>query len=135
MKQSNQKKAEQLGMPIGTASNRLRKSIIFNLLKEAGKNFCHQCGGEIESVEELSIEHKTPWLDSENPVELFFDLDNIAFSHLSCNSGAARQTKEKNCGTCAGYQRGCRCDACVQARRDAWNKHDRKRRNKNEAVV
>ena len=29
-----------------------------------------------------------PWLDSINPKESFFDINNIAFSHLSCNVGA-----------------------------------------------
>jgi hypothetical protein len=113
---TNDKKAIQLGMPIGTASNRLRKSIIFMLLKKLNLNFCFQCGGEIESEKELSIEHKIPWLDSENPIEKFFDLENIAFSHLDCNIGAARKTK------CAhpsnrSYIYGCRCDECKEFQR------------------
>jgi len=28
-------------------------------------------------------------LQADNPVDAFFDLNNIAYSHLSCNSGAA----------------------------------------------
>lgn len=90
MSDSNIKKSKQLGMPIGTATNRLKKQILFNLIKKANENFCFQCGAEIENVNELSIEHKIPWLDSEKPLDLFFNLDNIAFSHLSCNAGAAR---------------------------------------------
>jgi len=129
-KQSNQKKTEQLGMPIGTASNRLRKSIIFNLLKKANENFCFQCGAEIELENELSIEHKTPYLDSEDPQGLFFDLDNIAFSHLSCNVGAARQThRVKNHGLTL-YKDGCRCGICVTAQKESWSKYDKKRRVK-----
>lgn len=93
MDKYNNKKNEQLGMPLGTASAKLRKSILFHLLKESGKNICFQCGKEIKCEEELSIEHKTPWLDSSNPKELFFSLDNIAFSHLKCNVGAARHPK------------------------------------------
>lgn len=91
-KLSNKKK-EQLGMPSGTATARLRKSILFQLVKETGRNICHQCGKVIETEEELSIEHKVPWLDSKDPVGLFFDLKNIAFSHLRCNIGACRHTK------------------------------------------
>ena len=53
-------------------------------------NKCYQCGNTIDKVEELSIEHKTPWLDSDTPKELFFNLENIAFSHLSCNCRARR---------------------------------------------
>ena len=87
---STEKKNMQLGMPLGTASARLRKKILFSLLKENKKNICYQCGKPIESEDELSIEHKIPWLDSSNPKELFFSLDNIAFSHLVCNVKAAR---------------------------------------------
>lgn len=93
MDKCNRKKNEQLGMPLGTASAKLRKSILFNLLKDSGKNICYQCGKMIDSEEELSIEHKVPWLDSDNPKELFFSLSNIAFSHLKCNIGAARHPK------------------------------------------
>lgn len=127
---SNIKKAAQLGMPHGTASNRLRKMIIFSLLKKLNENYCHQCGGEIESVKELSIEHKIPWLDSANPKELFFDLDNIGFSHLSCNAGAARQThRVKNHGETL-YKEGCRCDICKSAHNEAWSKYKSKRKRK-----
>lgn len=91
----NKKKAEQLGMSPGTAAGRLRKNIMFHLLVKLGENRCHQCGDEIEELRQLSIEHKVPWLDSEEPVRLFFDLDNVAFSHLSCNAGTARQPNKK----------------------------------------
>ena len=91
---SIEKKSKQLGMPFGTASARLRKSILFDLLKRLSINICHQCGKEITSERELSIEHKEPWLDSENPRKLFFSLENIAFSHLSCNCAARRETPE-----------------------------------------
>lgn len=94
MTKGNNKKAEQLGMPYGTASNRLRKLILFKLLQECGKDTCYRCGKKIENPNELSIEHKINWLDSDNPVEIFFDLENIAFSHLSCNSRAATRNKE-----------------------------------------
>lgn len=94
MTNGNSKKAEQLGMPYGTACGRLRKLILFKLLRENGKDICYRCGKRIDTPEELSIEHKIDWLDSEDPVGIFFDLDNIAFSHLSCNSRAASRDKE-----------------------------------------
>lgn len=87
----NRKKNIQLGMPYGTACNKLRKSLLFSLIKELNKNVCYQCGKIIESEDELSIEHKIPFLDSEDPKKLFFDLNNIAFSHLKCNAKAARR--------------------------------------------
>lgn len=83
------KKHSQLGMNPSTASGRLLKDLLFKFAKDAG-HVCHQCGKELDR-ESFSIEHKTPWLDSEDPQKLFFDLDNIAFSHKSCNIAAARR--------------------------------------------
>ena len=80
---TNSKKAEILGMPYGTAGNRLRKLIMFHLLEKHGENRCFKCGAEIERVEELSIEHIQPW--QLNGSHLFWDMENIAFSHLACN--------------------------------------------------
>ena len=91
MEKYNQRKNEQLGMNAATAANKLRKLIMFKLLKDSNKNVCYRCGKTIDSVEELSIEHKIPWLHSDNPKELFFDIDNIAFSHLKCNLAASRK--------------------------------------------
>lgn len=82
---SNEKRFQQLGMPHGTAANRLRKMILFSLVQQTELDICFKCGEIINSVENLSIEHKAPWLDSEDPRKLFFDLDNIAFSHSRCN--------------------------------------------------
>ena len=90
---SNTKKSKQLGMPIGTASARLRKNIMFSMAKELKRDICFHCKNKIESLEEFSIEHKVPWLD--NDPKLFWDLDNIAFSHLSCNIKASRNPNEK----------------------------------------
>jgi hypothetical protein len=112
MENNNEKKSKQLGMPIGTASNRLRKLIMFDLLKRLNLNVCFQCEEEIKDVENLSIEHKIPWLGSENPTNLFFDLSNIAFSHLSCNVGMARRDRNAKHGGHTKYNSGCRCDLC-----------------------
>lgn len=92
---SKAKKEKQLGMKLGTANSRMRKALLFQLAKKCNMHFCYQCGAEIEHIEEFSIEHKEPWLDSHNPIALYFDIDNIAFSHLFCNIGAARQPAKK----------------------------------------
>lgn len=84
------KEKDQLGISKSTARSRLIASILFSLVKECEKDICYQCKTKIETSEELSIEHKIPWLDSEAPIQLYFDLDNIAFSHHSCNSSAKR---------------------------------------------
>ncbi len=95
MSKLNNVKSDALGMPIGTAANRLRKMILFSLVCRLELNTCYQCGKEILAVGDLSIEHKEPWLQADDPVTSFFDLDNIAFSHLSCNIAAGvRPTKK-----------------------------------------
>lgn len=104
----NEKKAKKLGMPLGTAQARLRKMILFQLVQETGKDICFKCGKKIELLEDLSIEHKIPWLHVN--ISLFWDLNNIAFSHLSCNINGAYQPNKKNalkgmawCNMCKKY--------------------------------
>ena len=89
MYKNNRKKAEQLGMPHGTATHRLRKAVMFRLLQRLDEDVCYRCEKKIESVDELSMDHKTPWQSDTNPIKSSFDLDNIAFSHVACNSRAA----------------------------------------------
>lgn len=79
------KMASQLGMSHGAASSRLRKLLLFDFSKRLGLDVCVRCGVVIENLDEFSIEHVTPWLNSDDPVKLFFDLGNIRFSHLKCN--------------------------------------------------
>lgn len=121
------KKKKQLGMNPSTASNRLRKLILFDLIKKLELDVCYQCKQKIEKIEELSIEHKIPWLDSEDPKELFFSLENIAFSHLSCNSSAKRN-KNVTHPSETSYKYGCRCDECKKKHAERMKRY----RNKNE---
>lgn len=73
-------------MPFGIACHRLRMKILLSLLQECNKDICYQCGKKIKTVKTLSIEHKQPWLDHpENNNDLFWNLNNIAFSHRKCN--------------------------------------------------
>lgn len=83
-----EKKNEQLGMPFGTASARLKKLLLFSLVQETGRDKCFKCGEPIETAEQLSIEHKEDWLDRDPA--LFWDLNNIAYSHIQCNRPSRR---------------------------------------------
>lgn len=83
---SNDVKSKQLGMPFGTAMGRLRPKILFNLLKKYGDNICYRCNKKINKSEDLSIDHKQPWLYyPENDNRRFWHMSNIAFSHRRCN--------------------------------------------------
>ncbi len=129
-KKSNKKKNDQLGMNHATAANRLRKMVLFELIVMQELDRCYRCGEAIEAVHDLSIEHKEPWLDSDDPVGLYFDLRNIAFSHLSCNVRAGRRAKgpleAKHGGRAMYVRHKCRCDICREGNRkyiQQWRKN------------
>ncbi len=127
---SNKRKSEQLGMPHGTAAGKLRKMILFSLVHRLELDTCYRCKEPIISIDDLSIEHIKPWLDSEDPIDLFFDLSNIAFSHIKCNIADARRPNrgpQTPHGTAVRYRNhGCRCKECTKAstlsKRD-WRKN------------
>ena len=130
MTTTNERKAAQLTMPYGTACAKLRQQLFFKLLVETGRNVCHVCGETILTVDECSIEHIKPWLNVDP--SLFWDHENIAFSHRKCNrpnrpSGGGNGSRPKfMCGTQGGYRNGCRCKRCK-----TWKHNDNKRWAKN----
>lgn len=99
----------QLGMPYGTAVHRLRKNILFNFAQRLKEDVCFKCDKKIEFVEELSIEHKQPWENKNS--DLFWNLNNIAFSHLKCNrnhsygSGPVARIAPEGLSWCSGHQK------------------------------
>jgi hypothetical protein len=105
---NNERKHQTLGMPHGTASNRLRKNVLFHLLQKHRENVCFVCSEIIVRVEDLSIEHKQPWEGIS--ADLFWDLGNIAFSHSHCNrphrSGgiALRKVGPEGTSWCVAHQ-------------------------------
>ncbi len=133
-KRSLDKKSEQIGMPIGKAAHKLRRAIIYHLAKKLDMDICYRCNKSIDKIEEFTIDHKIPYLNSENPSKLFFDLENIAFSHKSCNFKASRRptTRKshlkpikigvilpvKTHGS-AGLRKGCRCLICKTYSRES----------------
>ena len=76
-----------------TASGRLIKDLLFEFIKQ-NNIVCYRCKKPM-TRDTFSIEHKVPWLDSYDPVGLFFDLNNISFSHLKCNIQAGRGNRKK----------------------------------------
>lgn len=126
------KKKEQLGMNPSTASHRLVKDILWSLIVKTDQNKCYRCSKEM-SRDTFSIEHKESWIDSEDPVGLYFSLDNIAFSHLKCNVAAGKRMKPwAKCGTVSKYASGCRCNDCKEAkkehRKERYDPEERKKR-------
>lgn len=84
------KKKQQLGMNPSTARSRLIGDVLWSFLENSPQNKCFQCGDPM-TRETYSVEHKEPWLDTTDPLKMYFDPNNIAFSHQSCNSAAARR--------------------------------------------
>ena len=89
---SVQRKSDVLGMPFGTACNKLRRMVMFSLLQRHGENVCFKCGKQILKASDLSLEHKEAWQSAGSA--LFWDLDNIAFSHPQCNLRAGVVRRE-----------------------------------------
>ena len=77
-------------MSVSKASSRLRKQYTFSLLCRLGENFCCRCGGEIETAEDLSLDHVEPWRGVS--ASLFWNLDNIKPAHWKCNTLAVRKS-------------------------------------------
>jgi hypothetical protein len=81
---------QQLGMKYAQAQRKLDKELLYEFAKRLGLLTCPHCHQEIQR-QDFSIDHKTPWLDTDNPQELFYDLSNITFVHRACNSARARR--------------------------------------------
>ena len=82
---SNKRKDGLLGQPHGTANNKLRKMLVYSLAQSCGRDICYRCEKKIDSIDEFSIDHIKPWQAAASPKESFFDLSNVAFSHMRCN--------------------------------------------------
>jgi hypothetical protein len=91
-------------MPIGTASARLKKQVMLHLLQRLGEDLCLRCGQRIERAEDLSLDHRNPWLHVDPG--LFWDLNNIAFSHKWCN------TTDRNAKTIISPEGYAWCSKC-----------------------
>jgi len=87
----NEAKTAQLGVPFGTASGRLRKILLYDMAKRLNEDTCYRCKLKIINIDDFSIDHKINWLHSGRAVELFFNINNIVFSHVLCNNLAARK--------------------------------------------
>ena len=78
-------------MPTGTAANRLRKLLLFDAVRRLSENVCWRCGHTIESAVELSLDHVKFWQGIS--ADLFWDLSNIKWSHLRCNTTNTRNRR------------------------------------------
>lgn len=76
-------------MDPGTAANRLVRDLLWSYVKDSHP-CCFRCGKELDR-KSFSIDHMVPWLDTPDPFVMFFDLKNIAYSHLSCNVTDSRK--------------------------------------------
>ena len=119
-------------MSYGCASTKLVRSVLFKLLCEFGRNKCFRCGGDITCISEFSIEHKIPWLN--NDPKLFWDLDNISFSHRRCNSGARRSKNRWSSKQEAGRESFKRW-YLKQGNREKWNAMKREDYRKKKMAV
>ena len=91
--QRRTKKMEDiLGEKLSTAKSRLNRILIFELAKKCGLDKCFRCGELIDDLDDFTVDHKESWLLSNQASKLFYDIENIAFSHGKCNYDAGIQS-------------------------------------------
>ena len=83
---------------------------MFSLVQKLELQYCYRCNERIENYKVLSIDHIKSWLHVST--DLFWDIDNIAFSHLSCNSATSSAATRIKHPSSSSYSAGCRCNAC-----------------------
>src|ERR1044072_7625061 len=81
---------KQLGVRYKTASSRLDRKLLFFLAQKCGMDICYRCGKRIEDISDFDRDHKEPYLHKDNAIELYSNVENVGFSHKSCNRAAAR---------------------------------------------
>jgi hypothetical protein len=116
------KKKELLGVAYGTARNKLIKNLLWNFVRSSNLNICFQCNEKINNIEDLSIEHKIPWQSAADPISAFYDLENIAYSHLKCNMKAGGKLNTIPCESRKAARKGCNCDYCKSYNKARWRK-------------
>lgn len=57
--------------------------MMFHLAEQLELTHCYKCDTLIESARDMSLDHREPW--RKVSAELFWDLDNLAFTHKWCN--------------------------------------------------
>lgn len=70
---------------------------MFELAKKCNMDTCFRCGKRIDSIDDFTIDHKESWLLGDDPAQLFYSIENIAFSHAKCNYEAGTKTYVSNC--------------------------------------
>lgn len=105
---------------VSTARSQLITNLLFNFAQQLGKDICHRCNQKIER-ESFSIEHIKPWAWEPNGYDLFMDMDNIAFSHLTCNSGHTRFTERSRAAASSRGNRRIKgdqleCSSCLKTK-------------------
>lgn len=105
-------------------------------IKRCKMDLCFRCKKPIVNYQDLSIDHKKSWLDKD--IRRFWDLANIAFSHLGCNAAAGnhgnkkyghliadRHEEEGHYPSRVWYDRGCRCIDCKDIKRLSRRRHQK----------
>lgn len=123
-----------LGENTATATHRLKMDILYELAKELELVRCPKCSKNIDSARDISVDHIKPWRNVS--AELFWDLDNIMFTHKWCNKVDRPRRREcpegtRWCHKCQdfldealfGKSKLClKCDATRVAAYDARNR-------------
>jgi hypothetical protein len=101
----------------------LKKAVLYALVVRLNLDNCFRCGEKIETADVLSLDHKLDWLHVD--VNLFWDLNNIAFSHRRCNKSKTHRNNVRNAPKGQSWCSGCRGFKVItefHVDRARWNK-------------
>jgi HNH endonuclease len=109
----SKQKNDFLGENFSTATARLKRNLMFQMAQRLGLDSCFRCHNSIQTAEEISVDHKEPWLYVSK--ELFWNLNNLAFSHKRCNTTDRKELNKANntrqnpvgknwCGRCKRFR-------------------------------
>lgn len=74
------------GIGRSTAERRLLRILVRELFKDKlGRLYCFRCEKQILDDHPFDIDHKVSWKTAKDPETMYFDVNNIALSHQSCN--------------------------------------------------
>lgn len=70
---------------------------MFELVEKCNMDTYYRCDAENKNFEDFTIDHKESWLLSNESVNMFYSMGNIAFSHAKCNYEGGTNNYVSNC--------------------------------------
>lgn len=86
-KRLNKRRGKLLGIDMKNARSKLYKffAYAYFVLKHGAS--CRVCGETVQ-IDDMTLEHIKPWMLCDNPINAYYDLENVDLCHEECNQKA-----------------------------------------------